>query len=282
MPGGEMEIQGQAEAAAALHRSVGSISLRAMSFHRFILPLLCCVLAGCRPSVTGQGDEQKDPYFLAGKNRLQERNYQGAIDMFEKALDVNPRSASAHFELGILYEQQQADYSAALYHYQKAVTLRPDLLSADLARQRIQECKRELAKTVIQPLSAQNLQREVDTLRAENQLLKQQLQAWQNFYAGRGVAPSNFVQATNPPLRSAPVITTTQNEVSPPVIPRSEPVQRASLPPAANRSHTVAAGETPAGIARKYNVKLSALQSANPTMDARRLRPGQTLVIPPP
>jgi tetratricopeptide (TPR) repeat protein len=283
MPNGETEIRREPQAAAALRRSGHSISLRAMSFHRFILPLLCLALAGCRPGVMGQGDEQKDPYFLAGKNRLQERNYQGAIDMFEKALDVNPRSASAHFELGILYEQQQGDYAAALYHYQKAVTLRPDLLSADLARQRIQECKRELAKSVIQPLSAQNLQRDIETLRAENQLLKQQLQVWQNFYAGRSAAPSNFMQApVNPSPRIAPAVTTTQNEVSPPVAPRAEPVLRASLPSSTTRTHIVVAGENPAGIARKYNLKLSALQTANPSMDSKRLRPGQLLVIPSP
>jgi len=252
-----------------------------MSFRRFILPLLCLALAGCRVGTAGQGDEQKDPYFLAGKNRLQERNYQGAIDMFEKALDVNPRSASAHFELGILYEQQQADYAAALYHYQKAVTLRPDLLSADLARQRIQECKRELAKTVMQP---QNLQRDVDALRAENQLLKQQLQMWQNYYAGKGAAPSNLVQTmTNPsPPRSTPVVTATQNEIVPPNPPRPDPGARASIAPTSSRTYSVAPGDTPAGIARKFNLKLSTLQTANPTMDAKRLRPGQTIIIPSP
>lgn len=245
--------------------------------------LLAFALAGCHPGAIGSGDEQKDPYFLAGKNRLQERNYQGAIDMFEKALDVNPRSASAHFELGILYEQQQGDYPAALYHYQRAVTLRPELLSADLARQRIQECKRELAKTIVQPLSAQNLQRDVDTLRAENQLLKQQLQAWQNYYAGRGVMPSNVAQLpTNPPPQLTPTKAVAQNEVPPPVISRTETTLRASLAPNSNRTHTVVPGETPASIARKYNMKLSTLQTANPSMDSKRLRPGQMLLIPPP
>ena len=254
-----------------------------MSFCRLTPLLLCCLLAGCRPGATGQGDEQKDPYFLAGKNRLQDRDHQGAIEMFEKALDVNPRSASAHFELGVLYEQQQSDYAAALYHYQRAVTLRPDMPSADLARQRTQECKRELAKTVVQPISMQNLQRDVDTLRVENELLKQRLQAWQNYYEGRGVVPSNVVQAiTNPPLRATPPPSTAQANITQSPALRSNPVQRASLQPTSNRTHIIVSGDTPAGIARRYNVKLSALQSANPTMDARRLRPGQTLVIPPP
>ena len=255
-----------------------------MSFCRLNLLLLCVALAGCRPGATGQGDEQKDPYYLAGKNRLQERNYQGAIDMFEKTLDVNPRSASAHFELGVLYEQQQGDYAAALYHYQRAVTLRPDLSSAELARQRIQECKRELAKTVTQPLSTQNMQRDLDNLRAENQVLKQQLQAWKDYYAGRGVAPSNIVQTTvNPPPqpRPAPPTNLVRSD-PPPTTPHTDQVARVNVPPATSRLHTITAGETPAVIARKYNIKVTALMSANPTVDPTRLRPGKTLVIPPP
>ena len=44
----------------------------------------------------------------------------------------------------------------------------------------------------------------------------------------------------------------------------------------------IQSGETPYGIARNYGVKLANLLGANPGMDPRRLRPGQTLVIPVP
>lgn len=251
--------------------------------------MLCCAfilaLAGCRPGAGG-GDEQKEPYFLRGKNRLQARDYVGAIEGFEKALDVNPRSASAHFELGILYEQQQGDYAAALYHYQKAVTLRGDMPSADLARQRIQECKRELAKTVITPVSTQNLQKTVDDLRAENALLKQQLQSWQSYYASRGLPTNtppyvppvipqpNTVRAELPPARVEPLRTDTTT--------RTDTTARAQAPPTARRLHTISSGENFGSIARRYRISTAALQAANPTIDERRLRPGQALVIPPP
>ena len=78
-----------------------------MSFARLAVVLLSLLFAGCQPVSQKGGDEQKEPYFLAAKKRLQERDIQGAIDYFEKALDENPRSASAHIELGILYEQPQ-------------------------------------------------------------------------------------------------------------------------------------------------------------------------------
>jgi LysM repeat protein len=35
-------------------------------------------------------------------------------------------------------------------------------------------------------------------------------------------------------------------------------------------------------IARKYGVKLEALNAANPKLDPRRLQVGQALIIPPP
>jgi LysM repeat protein len=256
-----------------------------MSLLRWIVPLLCVLIAGCRLGSQARSDEQKDPYFLAGKNRLQDRDYQGAIDMFEKALDVNPRSAAAHFELGVLYEQQQSDYAAALYHYQRTVTLNSNFPSADLARQRTQECKRELAKTVIQPISMEGLQRELDSMRAENQQLKQQVQAWQNYYAGRGVTLSNLAQpATNPQPKPRPGNSTAQNDPADDPVrpPQTNPQARLTPPAITTRIHTVASGETMANIARTYNIKVASLQNANPGTDARRMRPGQKLVIPPP
>lgn len=269
----------------SLRRGQGSSSLPSMSLLRWIVPLLCVLIAGCRLGSQARSDEQKDPYFLAGKNRLQERDYQGAIDMFEKALDVNPRSAAAHFELGVLYEQQQSDYAAALYHYQRCVTLNSNFLSADLARQRTQECKRELAKTVIQPISMDGLQRELDNTKAENQQLKEKLQAWQNYYAGRGVSLSNIMRGeANPSSRLAQGNFPAPND--PPADPArgasTNPQPRLTPPPITTRSHTIAPGETMATIARTYNIRVASLQNANPSTDARRMRPGQKLVIPPP
>ena len=269
----------------SLHRKSRSISFRVMSLLRIpILSGLLCglLMAGCHVGSTVHIDEQKEPYFLAGKNRLQERDYQGAVEMFEKALDVNPRSAAAHFELGVLYEQQQMDYPAALYHYQRTVMLNSNMPFAELARQRMQECKRELAKSVVNPISMAALQQEVEKLRVENQYLKQQLQHWQNFYAERGTAVSNIIQtATNSVLHATQSIANVRS-VTNGSRAQTNLSARASFPITSNRMHKIASGDTLAAIARRYNVKLSALQSANPTMDARRLRPGQMLVIPPP
>src|SRR5438874_11392550 len=101
--------------------------------------LLCLGLCGCDPAGEGRVDEQKNPYFIAGKERAAERDYKGAIDAFEKALEANSHSAQAHFELGVLYElhsdQKEEDYVSAMYHYNEAIKLRPNDHPADNARQ---------------------------------------------------------------------------------------------------------------------------------------------------
>ena len=44
--------------------------------------------------------------------------------------------------------------------------------------------------------------------------------------------------------------------------------------------HTVARGETFSGIAKRYHVSASLLAQANPRLHARRLRPGQRVIVP--
>src|SRR5437868_11014145 len=46
------------------------------------------------------------------------------------------------------------------------------------------------------------------------------------------------------------------------------------------RTHTVKQFETPAAIARSYGVRLDALLAANPGVDPRKLKVGQTLNLP--
>ena len=69
--------------------------------------LLTCLLAGmviltgCVPESSSQ-DEERDAHVLAGKQRLVNRDIDGAIAEFDQALQVNPKNASAHFELAVV------------------------------------------------------------------------------------------------------------------------------------------------------------------------------------
>ena len=214
-------------------------------------------------------------------------DYDGAIEAFEKAIEVNPRSASAHLELGLLCENNSQDYAAAVYHFDRYLKLRPNSENAEIIRQREIACKQELAKSVSLGPVSQSLQRDLERLTDENKQLKQQVDSWKAFYEANAAhlaavtnsSPRNLTpqpQSTAQPNRPTQ---SPQNYPTPTVQPR--PTVSAH-PVATIGKHMVKAGDTPANLARKYGVKLEVLLAANPGLDAKHLRVGQTLNIPSP
>lgn len=248
-------------------------------FRGAAVALACLFFAGCFPSAEGNLDEQKDPHYLAGRTLVASQDFKGAIEEFEKALEVNPRSASAHFELGWLYEEHMKDFAAAIFHYERHLKYRPDSASAERARERIKACKMDLAKTEVLGPVTQAMQRDLERLNAENTLLRRQIDTLQSQAASRPavipsappvVSPHAASPGSEPLMRSSAPATPTP---APP---------RATKPPPAQKIHTVVSGETVASISRKYGIRLEKLLSANPSIDPRRLRVGQTLAIPNP
>src|ERR1700744_857025 len=84
------------------------------------------LVAGCAPSDQSQADEEKEPHFVLGNNRFNAMDYPGAIDAFQQSLEVNPRSAQAHYRLAQLYDTKVPDPAAAIYHYQEYLRLDTD------------------------------------------------------------------------------------------------------------------------------------------------------------
>jgi len=254
------------------------------------LVLFCACWTGCSPFGEGGWDEEKDPNYITGKNRVTALDHQGALDAFEKALTANPRSAAAHLELGLIYHQYLAtNWARAIYHFEKYVELRPKANNADLIRQRISQCKLELAKEVPFAAVNQQMQRELeklDRLSRENTDLRLQLEQLKSQLAQRSGGIAGTVPASNPvsPSGSRAQVQTASNPAAQfsPAIERPAPdpsrdIARAS---ATTKTHVVKSGEYPYSIARSYGIKITDLLSANPGMDPRRLRPGQALVIP--
>jgi len=85
---------------------------------------------------------------LAGKGRVNTMDFKGAIESFEKAVEVNPKSAAAHFELGWLYDQKEPDPAAAIYHYERYLKLLPNSAKEDMVKTRVLACKQQLAQSV--------------------------------------------------------------------------------------------------------------------------------------
>ncbi len=304
--------------------------------------VLALVLGGCLPPQS-QLEEEKEPHFMAGKNHLKTMDSDAAIASFEKALAVNPRSASAHFELGCLYTQQKPDPAAAIYHYEHYLKLQPNSARAETVRQRILSAKQELARTVsLGPLTdkqqrdLEKLVEDSKRLAEENKRLNEENARWRAYFAAQQRSQ------TNPPARATPAPAT---ETSLPgqaerasgeanasgrgpqatggaglaARPAPPPGGGASAAAAAgggapgsrqapstnrgpvtaladggragpggtvpgrntpSRMHVIKPHETLAGIARQYGLRLDVLTAANPGVNPRRLRPGQTLTVP--
>jgi len=257
------------------------------------LVLFCACWSGCSPFGESGRDEENDPNYITGKNRVAALDHQGAINAFEKALAVNPSNAAAHLELGLIDQQYLAtNWARAIYHFEKYLELRPKANNADLIRQRISQCKLELAKEAPFAAVNQQMQRELekmDRLNRENADLRQQLEQLKAQLAQRSGGASGGVSPLNPtspsgsrPLVSAqagsnPAAQFAQAVERPTSTDPSREIARAS---ATTKTHVVKSGEWPYSIARAYGIKVADLLSANPGVDPHRLRPGQALVIP--
>lgn len=249
-------------------------------------------LAGCMPSTPPDSDERKEAHFLAGAARVRAMDYNGAIEEFEKALEVNPRNASAHFELAWLYEKDERDLVGAIYHYDRYLRLRPNAPNAETARARLLRCKQLLAATVTPMPTTPTLQREVERLTAENRELRTQLEALQAYvasYMRTGVPPAQAMsQVQQRP--GQPVQGMQQPQLVQQAPPQAMPAERAvagavqsadgTRPGSAYHRHTVQRGESPYSIARKYGVSLDALMRANPGLNPQKLRVGQVINVP--
>ncbi len=234
--------------------------------------LVLILLTGCIPSGDDQVEEQRDPHFLAGKAYLNTFNYRAAAEEFEKALETNPRSAFAHFELGLLYEQKLAVENAqaiAIYHFDKFLQLRPNSEYSSIVKQKILACKREIAKPFAVDPGAQAYLREYERIKAENNQLKSQIELWQVYYSNLMARGQAVLTPQSQPSR-------VENERG--SIPSAP--QIAKSPSQEYIKYTVKAGDTMSAIAKRNGVSVNTLQSANPGVDSRRLKIGQVLNIP--
>jgi LysM repeat protein len=283
-----------------------------------LLLVLACLLCGCLDSGQDPLDEEREPQFIEGRNRVRDLDYKGAIESFQKTLEINPRHAEANYQLGQLFEKEQ-DPAAAIYHYESYLRLRPNANNADSIKGRIYACKQELARTVSFGPVTQTLQREFENMVEENKHLKEelakwrtyatQLQTWSNQIAAQALASqleaARAAQAQAqaqalPRSQPTPSISTPRaadNQQTQPaptpvrspmtsngrmITPLPEPVRSAPAPTstASYRTHSVKSGETPTTIARRYGVSVNALLSANPRVDPRRMKVGTVLRIP--
>lgn len=244
-----------------------------------MLAVVCgLALCGCNPPGQSAADEEKEPQFLIGRSRVNAMNYAGAIEAFEQALEKNPQSAAAHFELGWLYAEKESDAAAAIYHYQKYLKLRPSANNMETIKQHLFRLKQELAKGVLPVPASNELQKQLEQMAEDNRRLNEELDRLKASVAVSTPQHSRYV-ASPPVVRPDRSTQTATPRVIAPVATTTSPRQAASSS-VSHRQHHIRAGDTPSAIARRYNVRLESLLLANPSLDPRRLQVGQNLVIP--
>jgi LysM repeat protein len=198
-------------------------------------------------------------------------DYSGAVEAFEESLEANPHSAQAHYQLAMLFGEKENNPAAAIYHYQQYLRFDPKAPNTDIVNQHINTCKQQLAADVLQLPSSSAAQQQLQQLADKNRQLQDEVDRWRAYYASQMAALK-----TNPPTTAGNIALQSTTAMIP-----SQPV--AANPSVAKpRTHIVAAGETPAAIARKMDVNLNALLAANPGLNPKKLRVGQAINLPSP
>ena len=188
--------------------------------------LLGAALGGCTPD-QGRADDEKEPHFVLGQSRVNAMDYTGAIEAFEASLEANPRSAVAHYNLAMLYEDKEPDPAAAVYHYQRYLKLNPNAGNADVIRRRIDACKQQLAADVLGLPSSSAAQQQLEKLAGQNRDLQKQVdqlqdtvKQWNTYYASQLAARSNSPPQNNPGAQPntdpAPRVNLVQQPATPP------------------------------------------------------------------
>ncbi len=256
--------------------------------------------------------ETEDPFYVQGKQLQKQGRQAEALNAFLKVIDRRGEAPSpeSHLEAGLLCLYHTRDFPAAYYHLRRYHRAQPNSKEAPLVLGKIEEAKREFARTLPgRPLEDQSVRlaqdEEVARLRRENDELRAEVAVLR----GGGAVPVPRIPrliALPPEIGSAPFTP------SPPIAPvagaparaapaDSSPLQRAGpaatastragipagTPPAAARSagrtHTVAPKDTLYSLARRYQVRVEDIVAANPAVLPRAstpLRIGTMLRIP--
>jgi nucleoid-associated protein YgaU len=235
--------------------------------------LLACLLAlGCLSWVGCQGDpasgnrEDRDPLIRRARAAQAAHDYEGAVALYQRALDRSSDLAQAHLEIGQVYDQHKSDKLRAIYHYQRFLELRPTSEKSDLVRELIRSANLSYASTL--PTKPSEAVREIELLKREVATLRALL----------ADKPPVAPPAASAAARPAPT-------VAPPPTPAPVPVPVVAAVPPQAEYYVVRPGDTLSRIATrvyndasKWDVIFDANRQTLPTQNS--LKVGQRLLIP--
>ena len=203
--------------------------------------------------------DRTERYMDQAEQKQAARDYRGAINAYEQALDGTERTSDAHFRMGIIYAEKLEDPVGAVHHFKRYMELSPNgahvgEAKANLVRLELTLATKLAGGTLISHTEAMRL-------KTENSDLRKQLAARNNPVS----APAG-----------APMLADTGRGGA-----HNVPIN----PATGSRTYQVQPGDTLASISRKFyktKVRAKDIQDANlnSVPDAAKLRTGQTLIIP--
>ncbi len=264
-----------------------------------LLAFLSLSFSGCDWLNRPAGNPRREGNFQDGLRWADQGRWDNARESYYRALETNPQNLHAHLALGDLYRSRLTNQVLALYHYHRFLELGRAQNNGDFREQSatdgIRNAEVELARGYAERMFRDQQQYELDNLRRTNAVLLQRIDVLNHHVAllSRQVASQTNPLIAPPPERPRSLLpdgpaqpnTAPQANRAPPQPndPRRvvQPTPTPPTQPTPARTHRVGQGETLSTIARQYRIGVPALQAANPSVDARRLRQGQVLVIPP-
>lgn len=226
------------------------------------------LLAGLLVAVSGCGGpgaqdqrEERDPLLKKAQARKNMNDFDGALELCQRAIDRKPAMARPHLDMALIYDQSKGDYLRAIYHYERYLEMRPQAEKRDLIQELIRHAKLNYAASL--PEQPSGAIQEIAMLKKEIESLRIQMARQK---------PSASVTTAQP----APAAPTA-------VVPTSAQPQPAQ---SAMQTYVVQAGDTLSKIAGKvyrdttqWEVLYEANKSALPG-GPQSVRVGQTLMIP--
>lgn len=187
---------------------------------------LAFLLSGCFPLTRSGLEDEKDPHYLEGSSRLGSRDYEGAMQSFQRALQTNPNNAAAHLQLGVLYDEWKNDNASAIYHFQKHLEARPDSSMAEVVKEKIVGCTRELAQKVALVVAPADIQKEMARLAEASEQYQLEITRLRQQLAEKPRVITNTVYVT----REVPVPTPMPEDDPEEPAPEPDPVRVAETP----------------------------------------------------
>ena len=213
------------------------------------------LLSGCERSPFDRTEQSMDQ----GEQKQAARDYRGAINAYEHALDGTEKTADAHFRMGIIYTEKLNDPVSAVHHFRRYMELSPNGAHVNEAKSNLARLELTLATNLAGGTLISHT--EAMRLKTENSDLRKQLAARNNPNAAPAGSPT-VGDAGKAGKRNAD-----------------------GKPAPGARTYQVQPGDTLASISRKFyktKVRAKDIQDANlnAVPDAAKLKTGQVLIIP--